>query len=52
MIFYPDLLAALEKMSSLPKEPDREQAEGLVMALQERFLWETRVSDVVRRARR
>jgi len=49
---YETRLAALEKMSSLPKESDREQAEELVMALQERFLWETRVSDFVRRARR
>jgi predicted nucleotidyltransferase len=49
---YEARLAALEKMSSLPEEPDREQAEELVMALQERFLWEIRGSDVVRRARR
>ncbi|MCP4543040.1 MAG: hypothetical protein GY832_38480 [Chloroflexi bacterium] len=41
---YEGRLAVLEKTSSLPEEPDLERAEKLVMALQERFLWEMRKS--------
>lgn len=37
---YEARLAILEAVSSLPVEPDQEQAERLVMDLQERFLWE------------
>jgi len=39
---YETRLAALQETSSLPEEPPYEEVEALVIAIQERFLWETR----------